>query len=113
MQLLFGIHIMKLRQKKVEKVQKTAARWVCRRWHNTSSVDDMLDQGRRRLMKSGPAMKHQIRFKSAEGTSLERARVGRGVRGISPEKNLYFWTSVETILMHFVTISAFEALLIL
>ena len=28
--------------KKVEKVQKTAARWVCRRWHNTSSV--MLDE---------------------------------------------------------------------
>ena len=30
--------------KKVEKVQKTAARWVCRRWHNKSSVDDMLNE---------------------------------------------------------------------
>ena len=30
--------------KKVEKVQKTAARWVCRRWHNTSSINDMLDE---------------------------------------------------------------------
>ena len=30
--------------KMVEKVQKTAARWVCRPWHNTSSVDDMLDE---------------------------------------------------------------------
>ena len=30
--------------KKVEKVQKTAARWTCRRWHNKSSVDDMLDE---------------------------------------------------------------------
>ena len=29
--------------KKVEKVQKTAARWACRRWRNASSVDDMLD----------------------------------------------------------------------
>ena len=29
--------------KKVEKVQKTAGRWVCRRWHNKSSVDDMLN----------------------------------------------------------------------
>ena len=29
--------------KKVEKVQKTAAMWVCRRWHNKSSVDDMLN----------------------------------------------------------------------
>ena len=29
---------------KVEKVQKTAARWTCRRWHNRSSVDDMLDE---------------------------------------------------------------------
>ena len=37
----------------------------------------------------------------------------RGVRGISPEKILYFRTSVETILMHFVTIFALEALLIL
>ena len=26
----------------VEKVQKTAARWTCRRWRNTSSVGDML-----------------------------------------------------------------------
>ena len=43
MQLLFGIPIMKLR-KKVEKVLKTAARWTCRRWHNKSSVDDMLDE---------------------------------------------------------------------
>ena len=42
MQLLFGIHIMK-QTKKVEKVQKTAARWVCRRWHNTSSIDDILN----------------------------------------------------------------------
>ena len=30
--------------KKVEKVQRTAARWTCRRWHNRSSVDDMLDE---------------------------------------------------------------------
>ena len=28
----------------MEKVQKTAARWTCRRWHNKSSVDDMLDE---------------------------------------------------------------------
>ena len=30
--------------KKLEKVQKTAARWTCRRWRNSSSVDDMLDE---------------------------------------------------------------------
>ena len=30
--------------KKVEKVQMTAARRVCRRWHNTSSVDDMFNE---------------------------------------------------------------------
>ena len=29
--------------KKVEKVQKTAARWVCRRWHNIRSIDDILN----------------------------------------------------------------------
>ena len=29
--------------KKAEKVQLTAARWVCRPWHNTSSVEEMLD----------------------------------------------------------------------
>ena len=28
----------------VEKVQRTAARWSCRRWRNTSSVGDMLDE---------------------------------------------------------------------
>ena len=27
----------------VEKVQRTAAKWTCRRWRNTSSVGDMLD----------------------------------------------------------------------
>ena len=34
----------------------------------------------------------------------------RGARGISPDKILYFRTSVETILMHFGTIFAIEAL---
>ena len=43
-QLLFGIPIMKLRQKRWRIVQKTAARWVCRQWHNASSIDDMLDE---------------------------------------------------------------------
>ena len=28
----------------VGKVQRTAARWTCRRWQNTSSVGDMLDK---------------------------------------------------------------------
>ena len=28
----------------VEKVQRTAARWTCRRWRNTSSVGDVLDE---------------------------------------------------------------------
>ena len=28
----------------VEKVQRTAARWTCRRWRNTSSAGDMLDE---------------------------------------------------------------------
>ena len=28
----------------VEKVQRTAARWTCRRWRNTSSFGDMLDE---------------------------------------------------------------------
>ena len=67
-------------------------------------------QGRRRLLKSGPAMKGQRRSR------VPKARVGgkhergafpplvSGVRGISPEKILYCRTSVETILMHFETI---------
>ena len=28
----------------VEKVQRTAAKWTCKRWRNTSSVGDMLDE---------------------------------------------------------------------
>ena len=35
-------HATQIRQ--VEKVQRTAARWTCRRWRNTSSVGDMLDE---------------------------------------------------------------------
>ena len=34
----------KLQIKQVEKVQRTAARWTCRRWRNTSSVGEMLEQ---------------------------------------------------------------------
>ena len=34
----------KLQVQEVEKVQRIAARWTCRRWRNTSSVGDMLDE---------------------------------------------------------------------
>ena len=34
----------KLQINQVEKVQRTAARWTCRRWRNTSSVGEMLDE---------------------------------------------------------------------
>ena len=34
----------KLQIQEVEKVQRTAARWTCRGWRNTSSVGDMLDE---------------------------------------------------------------------
>ena len=34
----------KLHSQEVEKVQRTAAMWTCRRWRNTSSVGDMLDE---------------------------------------------------------------------
>ena len=33
----------KLQINQVEKVQRTAARWTCRRWRNTCSVSEMLD----------------------------------------------------------------------
>ena len=32
------------RTQQVEKVQRTAARWSCKRWRNTSSIGDMLDE---------------------------------------------------------------------
>ena len=34
----------KLQTQEVEKVQRTAARWTCRRWMNTCTVGDMLDE---------------------------------------------------------------------
>ena len=34
----------KLQINQVEKVQRTAARWTCRRWRNTSSIGEMLDE---------------------------------------------------------------------
>ena len=34
----------KLQIQEVEKVQRTAARWTCRRWRNTSMLGDMLDE---------------------------------------------------------------------
>ena len=33
-----------LQIQEVEKVQRTAVRWTCRRWRNTSSVGDMLEE---------------------------------------------------------------------
>ena len=33
----------KLQFNQIEKVQRTAARWTCRRWRNTSSVGEILD----------------------------------------------------------------------
>ena len=34
----------KLQINQVEKVQRLATRWTCRRWRNTSSVGEMLDE---------------------------------------------------------------------
>ena len=34
----------KLQINQIEKVQRTTARWTCRRWRNTSSVGEMLDE---------------------------------------------------------------------
>ena len=34
----------KIQIQPVEKVQRTAARWTCRRWRNTSSAGEMLDK---------------------------------------------------------------------
>ena len=34
----------KLQINQVEKVQRTAARWTCMGWRNTSGVDEMLDE---------------------------------------------------------------------
>ena len=34
----------KLQINQVEKVQRTAALWTCRKWRNTSSVGEMLDE---------------------------------------------------------------------
>ena len=66
------------------------------------AVQNIISQGRRRLLQSGPAMRGKIR----RGRAREGAfpPLVRGVRGISLEKILYFRTSVETILMHFETI---------
>ena len=35
---------MKLQINQIGKVQGTAARWTCRRWRNTSSIGEMLDE---------------------------------------------------------------------
>ena len=44
MQHPFGAPYSKLQINQVEKVQRTAALWTCRRWQNTSSVGEMLDE---------------------------------------------------------------------
>ena len=44
MQPPFGALIVKLRFNKWRRYRRTAARWTCRRWRNTSSVGEMLDE---------------------------------------------------------------------
>ena len=34
----------KVQINQIEKAQRTAARWTCKRWQNTSSVSEMLDE---------------------------------------------------------------------
>ena len=71
-----------------------------------------LCQGRRRLLKSGPAMKYQRHLTSAK-YQRHLTSGGEHERGYEKGKISYFWTSIETILMHFRTTFALEALLIL
>ena len=72
-------------------------------------------KGRRRLLKSGPAIKRQRRFASAEGTSWGGTQEGAFTpsRKGGSGKFLCFRTSAETILMHFETIFTLETPLIL
>ena len=44
MQHLFGALSQKLQINQVEKVQKTAVHWTCKRWRITSSVSKMFDE---------------------------------------------------------------------
>ena len=47
-QLEYAAHILhpyhETQITQVEKVQRTAARWTCRRWRNAPSLGDMLDE---------------------------------------------------------------------
>ena len=42
--MVVGSNGCKTQIQQVEKVQRTEARWTCRRWRNTSSVGEMLDE---------------------------------------------------------------------
>ena len=44
MQHLLGILYHETQIRQVGKVQRTAARWTCRKWRNKSSISNMLDE---------------------------------------------------------------------
>ena len=46
----------KLQINQIEKVQRTAARWTCRRWRNTSSDSEMLHELEWHLLRPGGAI---------------------------------------------------------
>ena len=50
----------KLQIKQIEKVQRTAARWTCRKWRNTSSVGEMFDELEARRDHSSLLLFHKI-----------------------------------------------------
>ena len=91
---------------------------VCNHVTDFNARNKCLTQGRRRLSKSGPAMKHKKRITSVRGT--RSYKLGESMRGGIPPLVRWVWgeilsfqTSVETILIHFGAIFAIEALLIL
>ena len=88
----------KLQINQIEKFQRTAARWTCRRWRNTSSVGEMLDElewpslEARRDRAVAVCLKVVRRKKPSRGEH-ERGIIPplvRGVWGASPEKFLKF-----------------------
>ena len=67
----------KLQINQVEKVQRTAARWTCRRWRNTNSVGEMLDELERPSLEAGRYLSSLLLFHKIHSgaASIEKRQV--------------------------------------
>ena len=79
----------KLQINQVEKVQRTAAPWTCRRWRNISSVGEMLDELERPSLEARRDWSSLLLFHKIHAGAVSIEKDNYLTPGIAPDKAAY------------------------